>query len=260
METGTVRSFRINERGGYGFISTSRGEDLFFQRNDGGQVEPGEPPTIKTWEPVREPQKGDHIYFWRSSNKKGPKAAPWCFKEGWDAAIARGLELRVSYLLGSVQDDFRAAHYYLENQRPIVAREVLTSENFKRDYGAVMEADEALQHAIGRVAKSSYEAKVAALQEYRDSLEQLVADAITEHSRKFRAAAHALRTRFQASVLNGNQGAAAAALRELKSAENKAGLELQLGAAEAEAWLDDATTQLAGMQTYRRFRKTLLAY
>lgn len=88
MEAGTVKFFKVNEHGGFGFIELPSGEQLYFQRNDGGPVIAGpEKPEIHTWEKVREPKKGDFINFERSSNRQGPKAAPWCFHEEWNLAL-----------------------------------------------------------------------------------------------------------------------------------------------------------------------------
>ncbi|MFH1354342.1 MAG: hypothetical protein ABIH36_03570 [bacterium] len=88
METGTVKFFKVNDRGGFGFIGLPSGKELFFQRNDGGRVEAGkDEPVIHTWCQVREPKKGDLINFERSRNHQGPKAAPWCFREEWNRAL-----------------------------------------------------------------------------------------------------------------------------------------------------------------------------
>lgn len=113
METGTVKFFKTNEYGGFGFVTLPSGEELYFQRNDGGPVEAGkDEPSIQTWKQVREPRQGDLINFERSRNRKGSMAAPWCYHEEWNLALVE-IAKRPTYRLME-----QKGHRVRGNQKP----------------------------------------------------------------------------------------------------------------------------------------------
>ena len=87
FERGIVKFFDSRAEKRFGFILLPSGEEVFFHFNDGAPVEVGvDGPTINTRLRNREPNKGDALLFERSKNRKGAKAAPWCFAEDWELA------------------------------------------------------------------------------------------------------------------------------------------------------------------------------
>src|SRR5688572_25605627 len=85
FERGIVKFFDSRPEKRFGFILLPSQEEVFFHFNDGAPVEVGAAgPTINTTLRNREPHKGDALFFQRSKNQKGAKAAPWCFAEDWE--------------------------------------------------------------------------------------------------------------------------------------------------------------------------------
>jgi len=85
MEKGKVKFFNGTENKRYGFIRTSKGEELFFHFGDGARFRAGQFDTTKS--PERDPRKGDEIVFLRKRGRKGPKAKPWGFAEDYASSL-----------------------------------------------------------------------------------------------------------------------------------------------------------------------------
>lgn len=89
MELGTVKSFKKNERGGFGWLERKGHEPIYFTRGDGRRVEWVEGrKALKrpVGSLITEPVIGDVILFEIGSNQAGMKASPWCYKAEWDTA------------------------------------------------------------------------------------------------------------------------------------------------------------------------------
>lgn len=106
FERGVIKFFDSRKEKRFGFILLPSGDEIFFHFNEGRAVKVGlETPSLMA-APAREPAKGDILLFERSKNRKGDKAAPWCFASDWKRAeqeIAR----RTVYRLMKQTGEFR---------------------------------------------------------------------------------------------------------------------------------------------------------
>ncbi len=99
MNTGTVKFFKTNDFGGFGFLVLEDGSEIYFQKSHGGPVVAGEEqPKIQAGALVRMPHSGDQVIFEVGSNGKGDIASPWCFQEDWNATLI-DLHKRPTYRL-----------------------------------------------------------------------------------------------------------------------------------------------------------------
>jgi len=245
METGTVKFFKVNNQGGFGFIRLPSDEELYFQRNDGGPVEVMDNElVIQTLETVREPQEGERINFARSSNRKGPKAAPWCFADEWLRESQEAAQLELEAQINHVESLLDQIQRAQRRGSPLTAQRLL--------------ADEKLQKLL-RPTSHTDDPDDIRLQELRAQAQILataVASGVEQERVKWTQNARALVSRFTACIGNGNTGGARAALRELSSPENRQGLGDFLPAdTDADVWLTSAHWQADKLAVKRQSTK-----
>lgn len=107
LERGKVKFFDSRDEKRFGFLLLPSGEEVFFHFNDGGPVEAGPTqPLFRTQLRPREPRKGDTLVFLRSSNRKGPKAAPWGFVDEYEQA-EKEIDARPVYRLMKQEGGYR---------------------------------------------------------------------------------------------------------------------------------------------------------
>lgn len=90
MYTGIVKFFDSRDNKRFGFLRfDGQTNDIFFHFNDGCRIIPGEdelPVFLENSRVVRDPQKGDRVFFNLRFNNKGSKACPWGFLSEYEDA------------------------------------------------------------------------------------------------------------------------------------------------------------------------------
>lgn len=105
LQKGKVKFFNGTEGKRYGFLKVEgRDTDLFFHFNDGAQfVEESGAVTLSDGLPVRDPRKGDTVFFFLKETNGGRfKAHPWGFAKEFEEVAASVAANRITYRITEV--------------------------------------------------------------------------------------------------------------------------------------------------------------